>query len=655
MHAKPRLNLFGGFRLLDEERKDVHVPSRKLCAIIAYVALSAEGREPRERLAGLLWSEKDTNLAGQSLRQTIRKLRLLLSRKPVAGLHISEDFIGVDPEKIEVDVAQAYEDALETGDFGERGPSCDPSGTILDGFETVDPAFDNWLVVMRSMMSDKFVAALESHLTATSPESAARAAACLVRIDQTHEGAYQVLMEHKARSGNEAGALKDYERLWNLLDEDHDIEPTLETQELVAKIKLGELAKPAAASRPSSVVAEAWRSPSIFVRNFAQGGPTTGDLFLVGGFKQELVGALIRFREWRIKDWPSDAPPTSDALVGDAPAYVLEGSYYGHANHIRVVVTLKEIRDRVFLWSEQIELDIDRWFDAQSEIVRKIAVALNIYISAERLSQINSTTVGSDLYSEWLRGQELTQRWRRDAHEEAKRLFHGLIARAPDFGRAYSSLAQVENAAPLVSPGLHRTPERRSEAITLARKAVAADPLDTRSQLCLAWALAIDGQFRLAEINFNNACSLNGNDPWTLVSAALGWGFCGRHNEAEQLSATALSLDLAPSPSHWGYRGTQKFLSGDDRACVEAIDLAEDALINLPAWRAAALAHLGDQDGARRSMRRFFDLVEGVWAIDEAPSEERVASWLMQCFPIGDRAAAERFRDGLRKAGLPAP
>lgn len=654
MSARSQLRVLGGFRLLDAAQNDIPIPSRKLCAMIAYVALAGTGREPRDRLTGLLWSEKEEKLAGQSLRQAVRKLRVILAKTPVPGLMVGDDFVSFDDRQIDVDLHQAYARIVETGSCGDAGPSCEPSGTLLDGFESVDSSFDTWLSVMRSTISERFVVALEDKLNTASAEVAARAAACLVRIDQTHEGAYRVLMEHKARSGNEAGALKDYERLWNLLDADHDMEPTLETQNLVAQIKLGKLAQasPKAKNRKS---ARAWRPPTIFVRGFVQGGPCSGDLFLVGGFRQELIGALVRFREWRIKDWAGEMRSLADDWPSDTSAYILEGSYYSLDNALRVVVTLKEFREQTYLWSEQVELTMDRWFEAQSEIIRKIAHALNVYISAERLNVIEGV-ITDDLYAEWLRGQDLlTQRWRSEAHAEAKKVFAEIIAQAPEFGRAYSSLVQIENAAPLVQPGVHRTPERQAESITLARKAVALDALDARAQLCLAWALAINGQFRSAELNFANACALNSNDSWTLISAALGWGFCGRHEEAAKLSAQALALDLSPSASHWGYRGTLKFLAGKDRDCVEAIDLAEDVLINLPAWRAAALAHLGDRDGARRSMRRFLDLVEDAWVLETKPDEEAVAAWLTQCFPIGDRVAAERFRNGLCMAGLPAP
>src|ERR1700712_4936370 len=71
-------------------------------------------------------------------------------------------------------------------------------------------------------------------------------ATAIVNLDPTHEEASCHLMQVHAEQGDVAGALRIYEALWNLLDEDYGMEPSAATQDLVAKIKLGVFEQPRA-------------------------------------------------------------------------------------------------------------------------------------------------------------------------------------------------------------------------------------------------------------------------------------------------------------------------------------------------------------------------------------------------------------------------
>src|SRR5436305_14769100 len=51
-------------------------------------------------------------------------------------------------------------------------------------------------------------------------------------------------MQVHAEHGDVAGALRIYKALWDLLDEDYGMEPSAATQDLVAKVKLGEFERP---------------------------------------------------------------------------------------------------------------------------------------------------------------------------------------------------------------------------------------------------------------------------------------------------------------------------------------------------------------------------------------------------------------------------
>ena len=111
------------------------------------------------------------------------------------------------------------------------------------------------------------------------------------------------------------------------------------------------------------------------------------------------------------------------------------------------------------------------------------------------------------------------------------------------------------------------------EGLALAKKALQLGPLYSRSHLCLAWSYAMLGQYEQAVYSYLDACNLNENDPWILISCAQGLAFCDQKKRALQLAEQASSLNMNPSPAHWGYQVGIQFLCEDYKASVEALNL----------------------------------------------------------------------------------
>lgn len=660
-----RLNIsvLGGFSLQTGDGRTLPIANRKARGLLAYLALNPSRRESRERLAGLLWSDRGEDLARASLRQCLKQLRKLFNEIQFDGFRAERQDVSLSVGSVHLDLNDASEGLSQN----EISPSLliedGVPDRILYGLETLDESFAAWLHVIRKNWHDRLVGQLQECLRKGSQEAGKRAAEVLVNIDPTHEEAHRFLIRIHADAGNIALALKQYKLLWDLLDEEFDMEPDESTQSLIADIKAGtyQTAKDAASTPADAKNAEKNgvagilnRLPVVAVWNFIQGGPWTQESYIIDGFRRELIASLVRFREWVVVD---GSPGLDLSNLQGGPTsqidYQLEGTYLEDSGTVRLVITLKELASRRYIWSEQISLTLDNWFAAQQDIVRRTSIALNIYLSVERVSAVSGGSgIPLDLYDHWLRGQELTLKWRPDAHEKAKQIFHSIIDEAPDFGRAFSSLVQIENAEPLVHPGVHRTEDKMKEVVRLGKEAVHIDPLDSRAQLCLGWAYAINGQFDNAEINLGLACELNENDPWTLVSSALGLAFCDNREKAQQLSDQAFALGLPPSTSNWGYLATLRFLLDDYQGCVEAVDLADDALINLAAWKASACSHLGRTSEAEDALQHFLTLARLQWLKPDSADERDISAWFMQCFPIKSRSTRQRLRGGLKNAGL---
>ncbi len=224
-------------------------------------------------------------------------------------------------------------------------------------------------------------------------------------------------------------------------------------------------------------------------------------------------------------------------------------------------------------------------------------------------------------------------------------ILRDLIATTPDFAPPMVALAQILNSRPIIYAGERRRPEQLQESLALTSRAVNLDPLDSRTHLCRSWSHAIAGSHDAALSHLGLALDLNENDPWTIISAALGFAFAGETERARDLIEQARTFGMRHSRAAQGYTATAAYLIGDYKYSQEAAELAGDAITNLPAWQAASRIRLGDPEGAARSMAKFFELARASWTGPRAPTEAEIIDWFMGCFPI----RAEETRAGLRK------
>ena len=662
--SRLRLRVFGGFSL---ERTDAHtvaIANRKACALLAYLALRPERIDTREHLAGLLWSDRGEEQARASLRQCLKHLRGMFDRIGFHGFHterLSVSLDGaIDIDLHDVEARLAGHDVAQGLISGEASPD-----GILYGYETLDEAYGAWLQIMRRNWQDRLSAELQALMDGGRSVIAHRAAEALVAIDPTHEEAHRHLIRRHADSGNISAALKQYNLLWDLLGDEYDMEPADETQALIAEIKSGQYVPApreglphgaAAANRfttglliPDDQTSRTRpRLPTIGISRFTQGGPWVHEDYLIEGFRRELVASMIRFREWVVVEGETAAPAAGPAAID----YQVEGVYHTHDGVVHQTITLKDFVSNRYIWSERITLSIDNWFVAQQEIVRRISVALNVYLSTERLSWLSQRSVVPEIYDKWLQGQQQLSHWNPGAERKAERIFKEIIASAPDFAPAFSSLAAIYNSRHFKNPGLFRTEEDASNALHCAQRSVKLDPLDTRNQLSLAWSNAMHNRFDQAEVHFNLTYELNSNSPITLIPSAHGLSFCGNHELANALAETAIRLNPSMPGFHWGYVLCIRFFNQDFEGSLAAAEIAQDTITDLHAWKAAALAHSGHTAEAAETAARFVTLVRERWAGAARPTDERIVKWFLHSFPIRRKEDYQLLEEGLARSGL---
>jgi DNA-binding SARP family transcriptional activator/tetratricopeptide (TPR) repeat protein len=675
-----QFSLFGSFSL-QQDGREIRIKSLKLRAILGYVVLSEQLVETRERLVGLLWSESGEAQARAVLRQVIRELREIFADAGRDRLRINAHEIGFERDAVDLDV-WAVVRAAEAGQVHplllERQHIADD---LLAGLEDLDPSFRGWLLARRHLLSDRLLRALEKALDRTDdPNAQAQLAEAILNLDPTHEEACRRLMLASATSGRTAHALRTYKALWDLLDQDFGMEPSKATQDLVADIKLGvyehgTLTKddPASPAPPPDGFSEASPSKSLQTPpdpSASASQPQTRLLLslqavntrqvqpdmvhLVVGFRQLLIASLVKFREWHVTDVPFRPPAEAMPPDGDE-RYEIQIFASQNRQVLQLTLMLKALATGFYVWSDGFELNLATWFDSQHRVIRRVAMALNVHLSAERLRRLSGRPdIKIGVHDRWLRCQTLLRTFDPQHWASLAAQFNEIIEAAPHFVPAYCGLADMHSIEHIAHPGIFRDRSRAGRALELARKAVELDAADIHAHRTLAWAHAMMKQYGQAELHIQVASELNPHDSWTTISAALLLAFCGQYRRATELGQSALDMTLSPSLTHWAYQTDIQFLSGNYEAAVEAADRARDVLWGVAAWRTAALSHLGRAAEAAAEGARFLARIRANWFGSMPATDQAITRWFLHVHPIRRHADWKRLRDGLQAAGLPA-
>lgn len=635
----PRLQVIGGFALMVDGAV-VDLRNRKAQALVAHLALSTPCVQSRDRLACALWSARAEEQARQSLRQTLHDLRRALGAAAEGLLDVRRNEVALSNDALRIDLLAVIE-AVETAAAPPDG--VDWSGladAILPGLEDVDPVFAEWLSARRMALIERLTIALETRMAAVDDDDRSRAwAQALHALDPAHEPACRRLMQSDAARGDVRAALKRYSALWDLLDEEYAAEPSPETQALAVALKSLEAQPPARpALRPSL---------TLCMGEFRLDGVAEGRGYLVRGFRQDLIATLTPYRDWVvIEPGPGGQAPRADGV------YEIEGVAYPSRDGVRINVTLKESAARRFIWGQQdVDLSLDSWFETCRTTTRRIAAALDVRISGDRLAQkARVADVSLPLYDKLLKARDLLARWTPEDDRHAEAIFRGILQEEPDFARAKVGLVKLMNSSHIVFPGVRRPRAGENDAVRLAQAAAEADPLDADRLLCLGWSLAMNGRAPEAIEALLAACENNPTDPRTLASAADALANCGALGAAREKARQSLELDLGASRLNWGYRVSAALWSGAYDEALDAAQKADHAIPLIGGYRVAALTMQGRDADACAAWREYAAWLRPRWRGVGDPSDAAMAAWFVDAPPLSDLARRDALHGAVMRA-----
>jgi SARP family transcriptional regulator, regulator of embCAB operon len=218
-------------------------PGRQGRLVFAYL-LAEEGRAvPRDELAEMLWGDAPPTRWEKALSVLVSKLRALLEECGVDGQEALRSAFGcyqlVLPPGAWIDLAAAREAAdrteaaLSTGDTRvAREAAAEAAALARRSFLPGEDGL--WIEEKRRELSELLVRALEcaadACLAAGDTREAVRHAEELTALEPYREGGYRRLMQAHAAAGDNAEALRVYERCRRLLAEELGAYPSAETE-----------------------------------------------------------------------------------------------------------------------------------------------------------------------------------------------------------------------------------------------------------------------------------------------------------------------------------------------------------------------------------------------------------------------------------------
>jgi len=644
--VKLNIKTIGEVSVHDQAGLKVELHSEHMRALLGYLAVSPSHKDYKVHVAALLWSDRDAQSAKRAFGQCLRATAIALNALPNSPLSQVRDQVALDESNVTIDLSVVAE-RLDLGDIDDTlvvWP--DWPEAILRGTEAVGGLYSSWLKVSRHNWRTKIADALEVCLGRFESGDAGmkRAATALLTLEPGHEIAVQKLISYHSAHNNLAMAVKAFRQFSAYILKHYQIQPSPATLSLlsgIGKIRADMEAAPRFAKDPD-------RAPILEIG--AIEAPVLPDmpLYLAVGFRNELLANLARFREWIVQEALSNVV---SAAAGKRVDYQLAFFCTRSADGIALSLRLLNAESQQVVWSEQVDIAVQSWLNAQKLVIRQIAARLQIYLSADRLSRIiGDSRQSTAAHDAWLRGENLLSLWTSEAEEAAMGIFSRIIDSHSTFAPAYASLASIHNVRHLINPGMPLDAQHDRVALPLAQKAAELDPLDARNHLIVAWASAMAQAYDKAAIHYELAMSLNPVSPKLLISAAQGLSFIGFSAQAKQLLEEA--LDLAPFllPYQWCYVCSTAWMIGRYEDALSAAQRGEFTTIDTYGWQAAALSRLGREAEARAAFAKLVDAVAPLWRAERPPDAPAILAWFTQSFPIARTEDRELLEDCLRKA-----
>ena len=661
VHSRPRkvapmahlqLTLLGGFHARVAGGAPIAIANRKTRALLAYLSLPPGRPHSRQALVSLLWADRAEKQAQASLRQALVELNRALETAVSAYLIKDRDTLTLDPGLVQVDAA-VFEDLAARTDIGalERAATL-YAGDLLQGFDIRDPAYEEWLLFERQRFRGLAGAVLRRLSELQTGHKGVATAERLIALEPLQEEGYRTLMRLHAEAGELGLALRAYEACRQVLKRELNVAPSCETEALQQHIRTGRFRS--VQPKPEVTVGAQGQSPdapptdrpSVAVLPFANLSGDPEQRYFSDGITEDLITELSRFRSVTVigrnscfvyRDKPLDARQIGRELGAE---YILEGSVRRAVERIRITAQLVEATTGREVWAERYDRELGDLFTVQDAVTQAIVATLPGRIEeAEARAAQRKRPENLNAYECYLRGLAQFHEFDFKESPPVREMFERAIALDPTLARAYAMLAAME----MRHWWAYRSSQSLDKAFMLAQKSVQLDPNDAFCQRSLGYVCLERHRLEDAAFHIRRALALNPNNSYTAICLAELLAYNGQPDEALSWVDKAFRLDPFAPQSYHSFTGMILFAAGD---YTNAILSFGRITRGLSPWEClyviACYGHLGQLEKAQPIIALYYSLNPGLSLVDHASRE-----------PFKNEADLNHLLDGLSKAGLP--
>ena len=630
-----QLSLLGGFRLTSGDGRPVDVPAKKNRALLGVLALAPHWEATRERLTGLLWSDRGEEQARSSLRQALAALRKDFAALDQNPLMLTGDRIGLDPNLVRIDVSDFLSASAGSDTTDLRRAADLYGGPFLDGLDVADSAFEEWLREARADLAARAIKVMETLAGSLAGAERVGLAERLVALDPLREGSHLALMQAHVAAGNTALAIRQFETCKLLLKRELGVEPGEALRALRRSLD-------AAPVQPPQGGAASNRKPVIAVLPFDNMSGDPGQQYFSDGITDDIIDRLSRYRilsvigrhsSFALRGRDAEARAVGDRLSAD---YVLTGNIRKSDQRIRIAARLTDAKTEAALWADRYDRPLQDIFAVQDEIASVIAATLVGRIELEVATRSPAASPASlSSYEYVLKGlwhfRSLTLR----DLDIATDCFKRAIAAHAENAEAWRWLSACHFDRWLID----FSRDELAEGLRLAARAVELDPASalchTAVALCQLWAQGVDAALPA----FDKAMALNPGDPEVLCVVGQARAYAG------DLAASRDLLDQAdrlyPLPPLWcgEYRGILEFIEGRYADALPRFLAFRDEVAFDVMYALACAGQLGDPAQIAACKARFPITRQHAKLLAAARAE-----------PFKDGEPIQRLVEGLEKA-----
>ena len=249
--ARFQLVLLGRFELSGPDGA-ISVMSKKVAALLAFLACTAPRPHARDRLMTLLWGSHFDAQARQNLRQALTRLRRILGNDALVTVGetvaLRSGVVASDVARFEALLGDGSGNGLQEA-VGLYG------GRLLGDMSIAEEAWTEWQEAERQRLEglalDAMVKLGERHLQLGDHGQARDAAQRAIAVSSLREDAHRLMMRALAAGGRRADALKHYDQLAALLKLELNVEPDAATLSLAADLRKSGQRQPDSRGRPA--------------------------------------------------------------------------------------------------------------------------------------------------------------------------------------------------------------------------------------------------------------------------------------------------------------------------------------------------------------------------------------------------------------------